>query len=138
MVVLNNSDAEVVLADLNGGGIRLLGSLSADTELTEVTGRASDLSVDAQGRLVGTVPARTLLAVTGTSGDGGDTNADLTDVTGLSALGGSGAARLVWTPVDDPNVIGYRVYYRAVGAETFTRDTFAPYLWTQTARSSTA
>ena len=63
VMVLNNSDSDIDLSDLSGGGIPLLDSFAADANLSEVTGRVNTLSINAQGRLVGTVPARTLLAV---------------------------------------------------------------------------
>jgi glycosidase len=69
VAVLNNGDSPLDLATLPGGGIPLQGTLAPGAPLTEVTGRAHDLTVTAGGLLVGTVPPRTLLAVAGEAGD---------------------------------------------------------------------
>ena len=142
--VLNNGDEPLELSSLPGGGIPLLGTFEItglesatrkdcrskgnrpDCGLTEVTGRAHDLSVDAAGYLVGTVPARTLLAVSAPAGQGGAVNAELGNVTNLTALPGDGAVKLAWEPTGDDNVIGYRVYYREVTATTETLFNFSP------------
>jgi glycosidase len=68
VAVLNNGDAAVELSTLSGGGIPLRGTFAQEAELSEITGRGHNLSVDASGHLVGTVPPRTLLAVTGEPG----------------------------------------------------------------------
>ncbi|ADV67916.1 alpha-amylase family glycosyl hydrolase [Deinococcus maricopensis] len=115
VTVLNGGNADLNLADLPGGGIPLLGTFAAGA-LREVTGRASDLRIEG-GKLVGTLPARTLLAVTGAAGAGADVtvNPNLVDVTGLSAQGGDAAVQVRWTDSTDANVTGYRVYARAAG-----------------------
>ncbi len=150
VAVLNNGDTALNLADLPGGGIPLLGTFDPDgvagnsgkngkncskgkdnsgkclRGIVEVTGRNTDLSVDAAGRLVGTVPARTLLAIAAPPGSGLKPNPALANVTDLSALAGDGAVGLSWTPVSDAAVAGYRVYYRAAGETNETLYNFAP------------
>lgn len=69
VAVLNNGDSPINLASLPGGGIPLQGTFAPLAPLTEITGRPHDLAVTAAGRLVGTVPPRTLLAVSGEPGD---------------------------------------------------------------------
>lgn len=112
VVVMNNGDTPVDLSTLSGGGIPLLGTFGG-TALTEITGRASNLSVSG-GKLVGTVPARSALAVTAPAGSGstGTVNPSLPEVTGLSARAGDSAVQLTWTASTDPNVTGYRIYAR--------------------------
>ncbi|WP_216325478.1 alpha-amylase family glycosyl hydrolase [Deinococcus aestuarii] len=117
VVVMNNGDTPVDLATLGGGGIPLLGTFGAGT-LTEITGRASGLSVSG-GRLVGTVPARSALAVTAPAGSGGagTVNPGLPEVTGLNAQAGDNAVQLTWTASTDASVTGYRVYARSGGGQ---------------------
>ena len=142
--VLNNSDSPLELSLLPGGGIPLLGTFDLESVqnantcsvkrnkhsgacgLTEITGRNHDLSVSASGYLVGTVPPRTLLAVSAPAGNGGAENPALGNVTNLSALPGDGAVKLSWEPTTDPNVLGYRVYYRATTTSTETLFNFSP------------
>ena len=142
--VLNNSDSPLELSSLPGGGIPLLGTFDLESVqnantcsvkrnkhsgacgLTEITGRNHDLSVSASGYLVGTVPPRTLLAVSAPAGNGDVENPALGNVTNLSALPGDGAVKLSWEPTTDPNVIGYRVYYRATTTSTETLFNFSP------------
>ena len=144
--VLNNGDEPLELSSLPGGGIPLLGTFEiADLEstkrkdcrsrpekkrdacdLTEVTGRAHNLSVNAAGYLVGTVPARTLLAVSAPAGQSGAVNPELGNVTNLTALPGDDAVKLDWEPTDDPDVLGYRVYYREVEGTAETLFNFSP------------
>ena len=142
VVVMNNGDAAVDLAAL--GGVPLLGTFETGERgrngkncsrgnskkcfdgFTEVTGRATDLTINEAGSLVGTVPPRTLLAVSAPAGKSPKPNRDLGNVTGLAALGGDGAVRLTWTPPNDPNVAGYRIYYRAVDRKEETQVNFAP------------
>ncbi len=145
--VLNNGDEPLELASLPGGGIPLLGTfemtgLESSTRkdcrskgkgrakrecgLTEVTGRSHDLSVNAAGYLVGTVPARTLLAVSAPAGQGGVVNPDLGNVADLTALPGDGAVKLAWEPTSDDNVFGYRVYYRELEGTAETLFNFSP------------
>ncbi len=143
--VLNNSDEPLELSSLPGGGIPLLGTFAlggvqsadykacrpkpnkaSDCGLTEITGRSHTLSVNASGTLVGTVPARTLLAVSAPAGTGGAVNPDLGNVTDLTALPGDGAVKLSWTPTTDESVLGYRVYYRETNSDTETLFNFSP------------
>lgn len=145
--VLNNGDTPLELASLPGGGIPLLGTFDkggsertnrkgcrpkgnkpakTGCDLTEVTGRGHNLSVSTSGYLVGTVPARTLLAVSASAGTGETTNSTLGKVTNLSALPGDGAVKLSWEPTTDPNVLGYRVYYRDTASSAETLFNFSP------------
>jgi neopullulanase len=149
VAVMNNGDAPLELSSLPGGGIPLLGTFALEElsaakhkhkacrsnpgkgqgkpscGLREVTGRSTNLSIDTAGRLVGTLPARTLLAVSAPAGTGGAVNPELGNVTDLTALPGDSAVKLSWEPTPDPAVQGYRVYYRtAAGAETLFN--FAP------------
>lgn len=149
VAVMNNGDAPLELASLPGGGIPLLGTFAVEElsaakhkscrlnpgkgrgkpscGLREVTGRSANLSVDAAGRLVGTVPARTLLAVSAPAGTGGASNPELSNVANLTALPGNSAVKLSWEPTTDAAVRGYRVYYcTAARAETLFN--FAPLL----------
>lgn len=75
MAVLNNGDSPLELASLSAGtgGVPLRGTFAPGAELTEVTGRAHNLSITSTGLLVGTVPPRTLLAVAGTPGEDEET-----------------------------------------------------------------
>ncbi|GHG21942.1 hypothetical protein GCM10017784_11910 [Deinococcus indicus] len=128
--VVNNGDTELDLGSLSGGGIPLLGTFSG-TALTEVTGRTNTLSVSG-GKLVGRVPARSVLAVTapGGSGAAGTVNPALPEVAGLTVKAGDSAAQLAWTPGADAKVAGYRVYVKtAGGAERLVN--FAPIPATQ-------
>ncbi len=108
--VVNGSDSPVDLSTLSGGGIPLLGTFGAGA-LTEITGHASNLSVSG-GKLVGTLPPRTTLAVTGTAGGGagGTVNPSLPEVAALAARPGDSAVELTWTPATAAPVSGYRVY----------------------------
>lgn len=116
VVVINNGDAPVDLATLTGGGIPLLGTFGAGA-LTEVTGRTHSLSVQG-GKLVGSVPARGVLAVTAPAGSAaGTVNPRLPEVTGLTARAGDGAAELRWTASTDASVTGYRIYARTSGGQ---------------------
>ena len=125
VAIMNNGDAPLELASLPGGGIPLLGTF-AGGRLSEVTGRRHNLGVSSTGRLVGTLPPRTLLAVSARAGSGGGSNPNLGAVTNLTALPGSGAVKLSWTPATDPNVGGYRVYYRPASGATETLYNFSP------------
>nr|WP_295821241.1 alpha-amylase family glycosyl hydrolase [uncultured Deinococcus sp.] len=123
--VVNNGDAPVNLSTLSGGGIPLLGTFGGGA-LTEITGRASTLAVSG-GKLVGTLPARTALAVTAPAGSGasGTVNPALPEVTALSAAPGDSAVNLTWTPSTDPAVSGSRIYAKTgTGAERLLN--FAP------------
>ena len=123
VAVLNNSDEAVDLSSLPAGGVPLLGTFTDGAILTEVTGRDNPLSLQ-NGLLVGTIPARTLLALSAEAGQGGGSNPDLANVTDLSALSGNGAVKLSWTPVEDDAAVGYRVRYRAEGEEGFQAGQF--------------
>lgn len=118
VVVMNNGDTPVDLATLSGGGIPLLGTF-ANTPIKEITGRVANLGMNSEGKLVGTVPARTALAITATAGSGGSgtVNPSLPEVANLSVRAGDSAAQLTWTASTDANVTGYRVYARTGGAE---------------------
>jgi len=131
VVVINNGDTPVDLATLSGGGIPLLGTFSG-AALTEITGRASNLSVSG-GKLVGTIPPRSALAVSAPagSGAGGTVNPALPEITGLSARAGDGAVQLTWTASTDPSVTGYRVYARTGNGQERLLN-FAPLSRTQT------
>ncbi|PTA68367.1 alpha-amylase family glycosyl hydrolase [Deinococcus arcticus] len=123
--VVNGGDTPVDLSSLSGGGIPLLGTF-AGTALTEVTGRTHSLSVSG-GKLVGSVPARSVLAVTAPAGAGGSgtVNPSLPEVVALSVNAGDSAAQLSWTPSTDPKVSGYRLYVKqGAGAERLVN--FAP------------
>lgn len=125
VVVMNNGSAPVELGSLAGGGIPLLGTFGAGA-LTEVTGRANNLRVEG-GKLVGTVPARGLLAVTAPAGTGAGTviNPNLPEVGNLIARAGDGAAQISWSAPSSPDVTGYRLYRsQAGGSETLLN--FAP------------
>ncbi len=123
VAVLNNSDEAVDLSSLPAGGVPLLGTFADSAALSEVTGRDNPLSLQ-NGLLVGTIPARTLLALSADAGQGGGSNPDLANVTELSALPGNGAVKLSWTPVDDDAAVGYRVLYRAEGESEFQAGQF--------------
>jgi neopullulanase len=126
VTLLNNSNTDIELSSLAGGGLPLLGTFENSAALTEITGRSSNLAVDANGRLLGTIPARTALAVTGKSGGGGTTNPALANVTTLQATPGDAAVKLSWTPVTDTAVTGYRIAYKASTSNSFTTYNFAP------------
>jgi neopullulanase len=126
VTLLNNSNADIELSSLAGGGLPLLGTFENSTPLTEITGRSSNLSVDANGRLIGKIPARSALAITGKSGGGGSTNPALANVTTLQATPGDAAVKLSWTPVTDASVTGYRIAYKASTSSSFTTYNFAP------------
>lgn len=117
VAVLNNGGADLDLSSLPGGGIPLLGTFGAGA-LNELTGRGSTLSVQG-GLLVGTVPARTLLMVSGAAGSGAGTtvNPALPEVVGLSATPGDSAAGLSWTASMAPDVTGYRIYQSVSGGQ---------------------
>ncbi|WP_027481759.1 alpha-amylase family glycosyl hydrolase [Deinococcus pimensis] len=126
VAVMNGGDTALDLSMLPGGGIGLLGTFAGGT-LTEVTGHASDLRV-VDGKLVGTVPARTLLAVSGAAGAGGGTvtNPALPDPANVAATPGDGAVKLTWTAPTGTGVTGFRVYQRRAGQSAFTQLNFAP------------
>jgi neopullulanase len=126
VTLLNNSNADIELSSLAGGGLPLLGTFENSTPLTEITGRSSNLGVDANGRLIGKIPARSALAITGKSGGGGSTNPALANVTTLQAIPGDAAVKLSWTPVTDASVTGYRIAYKASTSSSFTTYNFAP------------
>ena len=115
VVVINNGDTAVDLATLSGGGIPLLGTFSTSA-LTEITGRANPLSVS-DGKLVGTLPPRTTLALSAPAGGGsaGNINPALPELGGLNARAGDGAVELTWTPSTQAAVTGYRVYVKTAG-----------------------
>ncbi|KEF34368.1 alpha-amylase [Deinococcus sp. RL] len=113
VALLNNGDTPLDLATLPGGGLPLLGTFGAGA-LTEITGRSTNLRVEG-GRLLGTLPPRTLLAVAGTPGSAGTVNPRLPEVSGVTARAGDGAAELRWSAPSDPAVTGYRVYARTGG-----------------------
>ncbi|MVN87296.1 alpha-amylase [Deinococcus sp. HMF7620] len=121
--VVNGGDTALDLSTLSGG-VPLLGTFSG-TALTEVTGKASTLTVSS-GKLVGTVPPRSVLAVTAPAGAGaaGTVNPSLPEVAALSVQAGDSAAQLSWTPSSDAKVSGYRLYVRQGGAERLVN--FAP------------
>ncbi|MEF2279228.1 alpha-amylase family glycosyl hydrolase [Deinococcus sp. YIM 134068] len=117
VVVMNNGDTPVDLSTVSGGGIPLLGTFGAGA-LTEITGRTSTLSVS-DGKLVGTVPARSALAVAAPAGSGGagTVNPSLPEVTNLAARPGDSAVQLTWTASTDASVTGYRIYARTGGGQ---------------------
>ena len=124
VVVINNGNAPVDLSTL-GGGIALLGTFSGP--IKEITGQTSSLSV-AGDKLVGSVPARSALIVSGQAGSGGGAvtvNPALPEVAGLSARAGDGAVGLSWTPSPDTTVAGYRVYATPAGGQE-SQLNFAP------------
>lgn len=125
VVVLNNGGASLDLASLPGGGIPLLGTF-AGAVLKEITGRGVNLRVEG-GKLVGTVPARTLLAVSAAAGEGssGVVNPSLGNVTNLAPRAGDAAVKLSWSAPSDANATGYRVYQRVSGG-AYTQLNFAP------------
>ncbi|CAM3911131.1 alpha-amylase family glycosyl hydrolase [Deinococcus frigens] len=113
--VVNGGDTPVDLSTLGAGGLPLLGTFGGGP-LTEITGHASNLSVSG-GKLTGTVPPRSTLAVTGMAGTGagGTVNPSLPEVAALSARPGDSAVELTWTPSTDAGVSGYRIYARTDG-----------------------
>lgn len=114
--VVNGGDTPVDLSTLGGGGIPLLGTFGGGA-LTEITGHASDLRMDG-GKLIGTIPPRRTLAVTGAAGTGaGGTvvNPALPEVAALSARPGDSAVELTWTPSAASAVTGYRIYAKTGG-----------------------
>ncbi|WP_019011107.1 alpha-amylase family glycosyl hydrolase [Deinococcus aquatilis] len=115
VVVINNGDTAVDLATLSGGGIPLLGTFGTSA-LTEITGRANPLSVS-DGKLIGTLPPRTTLALSAPAGGGsaGNINPALPELGGLNARAGDGAVELTWTPSTQAAVTGYRVYVKTAG-----------------------
>ncbi|PNY81428.1 alpha-amylase family glycosyl hydrolase [Deinococcus koreensis] len=128
--VVNGGDRPVDLGTLPGGGIPLLGTFSG-AALTEVTGRANPLSLSG-GKLVGTLPARTVVAVTAPAGGGasGAVNPALPEVAALAARPGDSAVELTWTPSTTAAVSGYRIYAKtSSGAERLLN--FAPIPATQ-------
>ncbi|TSA86433.1 alpha-amylase [Deinococcus detaillensis] len=120
VVVLNNSNAAVDLSTL-GGGIALLGTFSGS--INEITGQTSTLSV-LNGRLIGSVPARSALMLSGNTGSV-VINPALPEVASLSAKAGDGAVGLTWTPSTDSAVSGYRVYATPAGGKE-SQLNFAP------------
>ena len=123
VVVMNNGPADLDLADLPAGGIPLLGTFGAGP-LSELTGKSSTLALQG-GKLVGTVPARSLLMVSGGAGSGAGTtvNPALPEVGSLSAQPGDGAVKLSWAVpaspamTTSPDVSGYRIYQSALGSQ---------------------
>lgn len=117
--VVNGGDTALDLSTLGDGGLPLLGTFAGGA-LTEVTGRTNDLKV-VNGKLVGTVPARGVLAVTGAAGGGtgGTVNPGLPEVANLSTRAGDSAVELSWVlPAAIPNaapVGGYRIYATPAG-----------------------
>lgn len=114
--VVNNGDSPVDLSTLSGGGIPLLGTFGT-ANFTEITGRTSNLSLNG-GKLVGTVPARTVLAFSGAAGNvsTGTINPNLPEVAGLAAKAGDSAVQLTWTPGTSAAVTGYRIYAKTGSA----------------------
>ncbi|MFC4456269.1 alpha-amylase family glycosyl hydrolase [Deinococcus sonorensis] len=117
VAVMNNGDTDLQLSSLPGGGIPLLGTFSG-AALTEITGRTSTLKYQ-NGLLVGTVPAHSLLAVSGKAGSGATVtvNPALPEVGALAARAGDGAVQLTWTAPAGTDVTGYRVYQSVAGGQ---------------------
>ncbi|AWN22350.1 alpha-amylase [Deinococcus irradiatisoli] len=115
VVVLNGSNAAVDLGAL--GGIPLLGTFEGSVK--EITGRSSTLSVSG-GKLVGSVPARSALILSGAAGSGSGAgaiiNPALPEVASPGARAGDGAVGLNWTPSVSAAVSGYRIYLKEGGA----------------------
>ncbi len=110
VVVMNGSNAAIDLSSL--GGLPLLGTFSGPVK--EITGRSSTLSVSG-GKLVGSVPARSALIVSGAAGVGSGAaviNPALPEVASPSAAAGDSAAGLSWTPSTAAAVSGYRIYLK--------------------------
>ena len=118
VVIMNNGATDLDLASLPAGGVPLLGTFGSGP-LSELTGRSSTLAVQG-GRLVGTVPARSLLMVSGSAGSGAGTtlNPALPEVGALAAQPGDGAVRLSWTVPTSPEVSGYRISQSVSGGPT--------------------
>lgn len=115
VVVLNDSNAPVDLTKL--GGIPLLNTFAGSVR--EITGRTAEIGVSG-GKLVGTVPPRSALIVsgaTGTSGGAVVVNPALPEVASPTATAGDGAVGLAWTPSTGGTVAGYRVYQTAAGGQ---------------------
>ncbi len=116
VVVLNGSDNTVDLGSL--GGISLNGALSGS--IKEITGRSSNLSINSSGKLVGTIPPRTLLAVS-TNATVCIPPAVVPNPSSLVAQAGSSEVNLSWTAPVDCALKGYNVYFKASSAATFTK-----------------
>ena len=69
VVVINNQNEALELDTLEAGALPLAGTFAADSNLTELLGQENNLSVDAEGNLTGTLPARSLLALSAETGE---------------------------------------------------------------------
>ncbi|MEM6431618.1 MAG: alpha-amylase, partial [Deinococcota bacterium] len=126
VIVMNNADEAVDLSQIAAGGIPLLGTFASDANLTEVSGRQTDVSI-VEGLLVGTIPARSVIAVAGAAGSTtGGSNEGLETVTNVTALPGGAAVKLSWTPVTDDDALGYRIYYMPSAGGARVQSNFAP------------
>ncbi|WP_119673447.1 alpha-amylase family glycosyl hydrolase [Deinococcus sp. RM] len=119
VTVVNGSDGTLDLGSL--GGISVSGLLSSGS-VTELTGRTNTLSVNSSGKLVGTVPARTVLIVK----SGGTPPPANCNPTALSGQGSSTSATVNWTAPSGCTVTGYNVYSKGSGSPTYTRLTSTP------------
>ena len=68
VVVVNNQNEALDLGTLESGALPLAGTFATDADLTELLGQENDLSVNAEGNLTGTLPARSLFALSAETG----------------------------------------------------------------------
>ena len=68
VVVINNQNEALDLGTLEAGALSLAGTFAAGSSLTELLGQENNLSVNAEGNLTGTLPARSLFALSAETG----------------------------------------------------------------------
>jgi glycosidase len=118
VTVVNGSDGALDLGGL--GGVNVSGILSVGS-VTELTDRGHNLSVNSSGRLVGNLPARSVLIV-----KSGTPPPPSCNPATLSGQGDATSATLNWTAPSGCTVTGYNVYRKATGTTTYTKLTATP------------
>ncbi|GGJ27326.1 starch-binding protein [Deinococcus roseus] len=109
VVLVNGSDQTIDLAGL--GGITVGSALTAGSALTEITGKSNNLSLNAQGKLVGSIPARSVLAVK-SGGTNCTTVAFTPTPTNFKGTPADKSAILTWDQINDCHLTGLTIQYK--------------------------
>ncbi|WP_051963273.1 alpha-amylase family glycosyl hydrolase [Deinococcus misasensis] len=117
MVLVNGSDQSIDLTAL--GGIGSGGALPANASVTEITGKAHNLTVNSTGKVLGNIPARSVLAIT-SGGSTCSTVAFTPTPTNFAGTAGNASVALKWDAINDCRLKGFTLEYKATSATTYT------------------
>ncbi|GEM45063.1 alpha-amylase family glycosyl hydrolase [Deinococcus cellulosilyticus] len=121
VVLINNSNTDLDLSTLAAGKVQLLGTFAKGSILSELTGKPLTVNLDADGNLTGNVAKHSALILSAKVGTAPGTDPTLGAASNLTSQSGTNGVKINWTPSEDANIAGYRVYVSENGTQ------FTPY-----------